>query len=33
MTQYNTFNVKLSNSQLSKLKSRTNNDTQVSVIK
>ena len=33
MTQYNTFNVKLSNSQLSKLKSGTNNDTQVSVIK
>ena len=33
MTQYNTFNVKLSNSQFSKLKSGTNNGTQVSVVK
>ena len=33
MTRYNTFNVKLSNSQLNKLKSGANNGTQVSVIK
>ena len=32
MTQYNTSNVKLSNSQLNELKSRTKNDTQVTLI-
>ena len=31
MTQYNIFNVKLSNSQLNKLKSRTKNDTKVTL--
>ena len=32
MTQYNTSNVKFSNSQLNELKSRTKNDTQVTLI-
>ena len=31
MTQYNTLNVKLSNSQLNKLKSRIKNDTEVNL--
>ena len=33
MTQYNTLNVKLSNSQLNKLKSGLKNGTEVTVIK
>ena len=32
MTQYNTLNVKLSNSQLNKLKSEIKNDTEVTLI-
>ena len=32
MTQYNTLNVKLSNSQLNKLKSRIKNGTEVTLI-
>ena len=32
MTQYNSFNVKLSNSQLNKLKSATKNETEVVLI-
>ena len=32
MTQYNTSNVKFSNSRLNELKSRTKNDTQVTLI-